>query len=372
MITSQRLAASLTPLDAALALLLEGLAPVAPVALPPAQALGCIAADTPPLTAFPPFDLAIVDGWASASADLVGASAWSPLFTTTSPVWVDAGDRMPPGCDCVVDVAAVERNDSGFQISSEAIPGQGVRRRGGDVAEAASIAAGRSVRPLDLVIARAAGLQQLAVRRPRLHLIDIPAATGDTVTANLIAESAGGAGSEVTRIEAGGRDADSVATAFDYDDCDLFVTIGGTGVGRRDATVEAIAARGTLLAHGIALQPGRSAAIGRIGTRPVIALPGAPDQALAGWWSFALPVLDLLSGRVARPTVSLPLARKIASAVGIAEIVLLRQGDAAWMPVAVGDLPLSAIAGADAWHAVAAGSEGYAAGTAVSGYILRD
>ena len=75
------------------------------------------------------------------------------------------------------------------------------------------------------------------------------------------------------------------------------VTIGGTGVGRTDATIEALASRGALLAHGIALQPGRTAAIGRIAGRAAIALPGAPDQALAGWWTLVLPVLDRLSGR---------------------------------------------------------------------------
>ena len=46
---------------------------------------------------------------------------------------------------------------------------------------------------------------------------------------------------------------------------------------------------------------------------------------------------------------TLPLARKIASSVGIAEIVLLEREDGAWMPLAVGDMSLDAIARADAW-----------------------
>ena len=66
-------------------------------------------------------------------------------------------------------------------------------------------------------------------------------------------------------------------------------------------------------------------------TTPVIALPGAPDQALAAWWTLALPVLDRLSGRRPRKTVTLPLARKIASSVGIAEIVLLERKQGAWI-----------------------------------------
>jgi molybdopterin molybdotransferase len=372
MITIQRLAISLTPLDRVVATLLDGIAPVAPVALPLAETPGCIVAEMPPLKALPEFDLATADGWACRSEDLVGASSWSPVVLTDPPVRVEAGARMPPGCDCVVDASAVEQNGPLCQVCSEAVPGQGVRRAGGDIANGMSFGAGRPVGPLDLLIARAAGLQQLAVRRPRLRLIDVPAKAGTSVTTQLIAESAKGAGCEVVRVEAGGRDAQAVAMAFDSGACDLFVTVGGTGVGCTDATVNAIAARGALLAHGIALQPGRTAAIGRIGTTPVIALPGAADQALAGWLTLVLPVLDRLSGRMARAAVTLPLARKIASAVGIAEIVLLRKVDHSWLPVSVGDLPLQAIAAADAWLAVRGGSEGYAAGAPAAAYMLRD
>ena len=105
---------------------------------------------------------------------------------------------------------------------------------------------------------------------------------------------------------------------------------------------------------------------------PVIVLPGAPDQALAAWWTLALPVLDRLSGRQPRQAVTLPLARKIASSGGIAEIVLLEVNDGAWKPLAIVDLSLETIARADAWLAVPGGAEGFAAGTPVDAYMLRD
>jgi molybdopterin biosynthesis enzyme len=373
MMTPQRLTASLTSLDATLAALLEGMKPVALVEFPLSEALGCIAAELPPLKALPAFDMAAVDGWAFQSRDLVGASSYSPLALTGSPVWVEAGDRMPDGCDCVVDPDLVEQTGGLFQVSAETIPGQGVRRIGGDIAEGSSfIVAGRQIRALDLLTVRAAGLDTVAVRRPRLRLIDIPATAGTTVTAQLIAESARATGAEIIRIEAGGRDARSIATAFNAEPCDMLVSVGGTGVGRTDATIEALASCGKLRAHGIALRPGRTAAIGRIAGRPVIALPGAPDQALAAWLTLALPVLDRLSGREERQTTTLPLARKIASSVGIAEIVLVRKVDDAWMPLATGDLSLETIARADAWLAVPGASEGYAAGTPVDAYMLRD
>jgi molybdopterin molybdotransferase len=105
---------------------------------------------------------------------------------------------------------------------------------------------------------------------------------------------------------------------------------------------------------------------------PVVVLPGAPDQALAAWWTLALPVLDRFAGRAQRKTVNLPLARKIASHVGVAEIVLLERKQDMWTTLAVGDLSLDAIARAEAWLVVSGGSEGFAAGSPVDAYMLRE
>ena len=373
MIPTQRLPASLTPLDVALAALLQRVTPVAPVSLSLAEALGCVAADMPPLQAVPRRDIAASDGWALRARDLVGASSYTPLPLARPPVWVEAGDAMPEDCDCVVDADSVDHAGPRFQMLAEAIPGQGVRRAGADIAEGKSvIAPSRRIRRIDLLGARAAGLQSLNVRRPRLRLVDIPANSGYTDTVQLIAELAGAAGASTARAKAGGRDAASTAKAIEPGDCDLLVTIGGSGVGRTDAAIAALAARGEVVAHGIAVQPGRTAAVGRIGKIPVVALPGAPDQALAAWLTLVLPVLDRLSGLAPRQSITLPLARKIASSVGIGEIVLLERTENAWMPLAIGEMPLATIARSDAWLLVPGGSEGFAAGTPVDAYMLRD
>jgi molybdopterin molybdotransferase len=373
MIPTQRLPASLTPLDVALAALLQRVTPVAPVSLSLAEALGCVAADMPPLQAVPRRDTAASDGWALRARDLVGASSYTPLPLARPPVWVEAGDAMPEDCDCVVDADSVDHAGPRFQMLAEAIPGQGVRRAGADIAEGKSvIAPSRRIRRIDLLGARAAGLQSLNVRRPRLRLVDIPANSGYTDTVQLIAELAGAAGASTARAKAGGRDAASTAKAIEPGDCDLLVTIGGSGVGRTDAAIAALAARGEVVAHGIAVQPGRTAAVGRIGKIPVVALPGAPDQALAAWLTLVLPVLDRLSGLAPRQSITLPLARKIASSVGIGEIVLLERTENAWMPLAIGEMPLATIARSDAWLLAPGGSEGFAAGTPVDAYMLRD
>jgi molybdopterin biosynthesis enzyme len=370
MTSPQRLPNSLTPLDRALDTLLRGVEPVAPVELPLAQALRCIAAEMPPLPAHPPRDVAAADGYAFGARDLVGASSYSPLPLPTAPVWVEAGEALPEACDCVLDENSVDLSGPMTQVLAEAVPGQGARRAGGDIAAGRLVVeAGWRVRPRDLLLARAAGLEQLRVRRPRLRIVNVP---GGTVTAELVAESARAAGAEVFSVTAAGRDAASIAAALDDKACDLILVVGGSGVGRTDAAVSALASRGQVLAHGIALQPGRTSAAGRIGNAAVVVLPGAPDQAFAAWWTLALPTFDRLSGRRARKTVNLPLARKIASSVGIADIALLERQQEMWAPVAVGELSLDAIARAEALLVISGGSEGFASGSPVDATMVRD
>jgi molybdopterin biosynthesis enzyme len=370
MTSPQRLPTSLTPLDMARDALLQGVEPVAPVEFALKEALRCIAAGMPPLPAYPPRDTAAADGYAFCARDLVGASSYSPLPLSAQPVWVEAGEAIPEACDCVLDSDSVDLSGPMPQVLAEAIPGQGVRRAGGDIAAGSLVVeAGRRVLPRDLLLARASGIERLNVRRPRLRIVNVP---GGSVTADLIAESAQATGAETVSFIAAGRDAGSIAAALDDGACDLLLIVGGSGVGRTDAAVTALAARGKILSHGIALQPGRTSAVGRLGKMPVVVLPGAPDQALAAWWTLALPVLDRLSGRRQRKTVNLPLARKIASSVGIAEIVLLERKQDMWATLAVGELSLDAIARAEAWLVVSGGSEGFAAGAPVDAYMLRD
>ena len=104
----QRLPPSLTPLETGLAALLRGVDPVVPVELPLIEAAGCVSAGMPLLPASPPRDIAAADGWALCASDLVGASSYSPLPLAGLPVWVEAGGAMPAGCDCVLDVNAVD------------------------------------------------------------------------------------------------------------------------------------------------------------------------------------------------------------------------------------------------------------------------
>ncbi|MCT7377169.1 molybdopterin-binding protein [Chelativorans salis] len=363
----------LTSLETALTAMLDELAPVAPTFLPLNEALGRIAAEMESLRdPLPPCSTAVMDGWALRALDLTGASAYSPVPLAASPAWVEAGDAMPEGCDCVLEADLVDCSGPISQAFAEAIPGTGVRRAGEDMAAGGPVSLpGRPLSALDLLVLRSAGLDKVAVRIPRLRVVDI-AANSDGLTAPFVHEYATAAGAKVTDIETVGRDANSIASTLDKGECDLILLSGGTGRGRTDATAEALAARGALIAHDIALQPGQSAAVGRIGQLPIIALPGAPDQAFAAFLALVQPVLDRLSGRSERRGMVLPLARKISSGVGIAELVLLKREQAAWMPLAASRLSLDHMRSADAWLIVPGDSEGHAAGTPIEAFLLRD
>jgi len=258
------------------------------------------------------------------------------------------------------------------QVLTEAIPGQGVRRAGEDIAVGQLPAIpGRRISAFDILCARRGGLAHLPVRRPRLRLIDLDSVNAARLTADFAEMRAGSAGADVARVSCK-RDVASIANGILEETADLIVLVGGTGAGRNDQTAAAIAQAGERFAHGIALQPGRTAAFGRVGHIPVIALPGQPDQALAVWLALVEPILRALTGSGPRDPVSMPLARKISSGIGVTEIVLLKQTERAWTPLSVGALPPAQLVSADAWCLIPAMSEGHAAGTPVAGFSLHE
>lgn len=365
---------TLTSLEMAHAALLDGVGPVDSRFVPLDQALGRVAAAMPPVaSALPSRDTAAIDGWACRALDLVGASAYSPLALSAVPAWVETGDAMPQGSDCVLRADLVDCSGPIALAVAEAAPGQGVRRVGEDMAaQRPPILEGGVIRAADLLVARIAGLAQLTVRSPRVRLVDVAAASHETFSAHLVRESLMASNATVAAMETASRDAASIAAALASEACDLLVLIGGTGEGRTDATAEALARSGALIAHRIAVQPGGTTAIGRLGDTPVVALAGSPDQALAGFLAFVRPVLDRLSNRSEHMGITLPLSRKIASRVGLSEIVLLGRERDMWKPLAIGDFSLEAMRLADAWLAVPGESEGYAAGTTIAAMPLRN
>src|SRR5262249_21924871 len=140
----------------------------------------------------------------------------------------------------------------------------------------------------------------------------------------------------------------------------------GTGRGRSDTRVRALSAGGELSANGIALTPAETAAFGTVGLRPVLALPGRLDAALAAWHVLGQLLLARLAGNVEPPSLRrAKLTRKVSSTVGLAELVPVRCDGASATPIASGYVPLSALAQANGWVLIRPDSEGYPEGSEV-------
>ena len=103
---------------------------------------------------------------------------------------------------------------------------------------------------------------------------------------------------------------------------------------------------GQLAFHGIGITPGETTAIGFSGPRPVLLLPGRIDAALAGWLTVGRRMLARRAFRlIEEQPFAAELARKIASPLGLAEVVAVRRRLGKVEPVAQG---LSVDAGAGA------------------------
>ncbi len=80
-----------------------------------------------------------------------------------------------------------------------------------------------------------------------------------------------------------------------------------------------------------------------------------------------LPLVDRLSGSSegGDPSTTVPLTRKVASPIGLVEIVPVRLKKGGAEPIASGYWPLAPLAGTDGWILVPANSEGFPAGSEV-------
>jgi molybdopterin biosynthesis enzyme len=312
------------------------------------------------------------DGLACASADLVGVSAFSPASLMRAPLRVEIGDPLPEGCDCVVDRACVEALGPVYAVSHAAAPGEGVTRAGEDLRAGALLArSGARVQAPLASLLHAAGLRATRLRRPALRLVAAASHAGAQTSA-FICALLQAAGARVDLCVAAGRSLEDLRACLDVAGVDALVSVGGTGAGESDATIAALRARGTQLAHGLALAPGSSAAFGLLMGAPVLALPGRADGALAAWLALGLPMLRSLAGASAPPPLeAAPLTRKITSAPGMSELVLFERVGAGWRPFGAGAQSLDVMARAEGFLVSPAGSEGLAAGAFVAPLSLR-
>jgi molybdopterin molybdotransferase len=362
-IDSSQAISRLTPLAEVLAMADACVKPVAPRTIDVALAAGRTLAGDAVVHARPNAATALADGWAMNADETQGAGSYAPALLMRAPQRVETGQPMPPDTDGVAPFDAVRLGRDRAEALSPVNPGESVLPAGGDCDPAIPLRrAGERLRLTDLAAFAAAGLARISVREPRIHVLPVRGNAIINAAARLVAsdiERNGGA----PRIETG-RD---LKLAFAADSPDGIVVIGGTGSGRNDTSVQLLAREGTLAVHGIAITPGETAALGFVGSRPVLLLPGRLDGALAVWLTIGRRLLARFAGGDdGEPAANVRLARKVSSPLGLAEFVPVRRSGDTAEPLAAKYLPFSTLARADGWILVPAGSEGYSEGATVA------
>ena len=134
-------------------------------------------------------------------------------------------------------------------------------------------------------------------------------------------------------------------------DCDLIVFSGGSSVGDRDLVVDAIAARGEMIFHGIAVRPGKPTAFAMVGGTPFFGMPGNPTSCLSNAYILLLPYLRALARlpRHTPRTVEAPLGRRIASAVNRHQFYTVRLREGVAYPAFKGSGDITSLSQADGY-----------------------
>ena len=306
----------------------------------------------------PGFDRAAMDGFAVRARDTFGATSTNALPLHLAPGRGAAGGQrgrigpgecrpiatgapLPRGANAVAMLERCRKLPGGVvEVETALTPEENVARRGEDVrAGQTLLVAGMRLSPQDIALAAALGVPRLEVaRRPRVAVLS----TGDelqepgAVRGAASVFDANRPGALAAVLEAGGepvdlgiaRDARGAIEArlrAGLRRADMVVVSGGTSVGERDFVPEAMAALGKpgILVHGVAIRPGYPVALGAVGRKPFVLLPGSPVAAVLAVQEFVVPALRRMLG--ARPEklprgaiVRARVTRRIAGAPGLA------------------------------------------------------
>jgi molybdopterin molybdotransferase len=353
----------LTPLAAVRTLIASRVEATKPGPIDRAFGLGTTLASDVIASERPARAIALHDGFAVAAASVADASSYTPVPLTVTAARIDVGGALPNGTDAVLPLDAVVLRGTSAEAIASVAPGDHVLAAGGDATAAAPLRrAGERVRAIDLAALAAADIATLTVRAPRICVARGSGFASPPIEAALTLLK--------TMAAAAGADAlgsDTLDRALADDRIDAVIAIGGTGSGRRDAAVSDLARVGEVEVHGIAVAPGETAAFGFVGRRPVLLIPGRVDAVLSVWLLVGrYLVAKLAGGRVEDLPTMLPLKRKVASTIGLTELIPVRCADGMAEPLASGYLSFTALARSDGWIVVPADSEGFAPGAPVA------
>ncbi len=309
----------------------------------------------------PSFRRSAMDGYAVRGEDTFGASDWDSIplelrgqalpgapfegsVGVGQAVRIMTGAPIPEGADAVVMAEVCREREGRVEVREPVAPHKNVGAVGEDIREGERVLqANRRLRPQDAGLLASLGIGEVpCVRRPRVRLV----VTGDellppgsrpegariidsnSVVLRGLVERDGG---ELLPHEILPDRPDRIQEALGLGDADVLLVSGGSSVGMEDHAPRLVAELGHLDFHGVSMRPSSPAGVGRVpkagpagALALVFLLPGNPVSCLCAYEFVAGPALRALGGRSrAWPhrRVRLPLARKIASAVGRTDYV---------------------------------------------------
>lgn len=283
--------------------------------------------------ALPHFDRATMDGYAVKARDTFGASETLPALLEISgeavmgeevtlqlesgrAVAVPTGGMLPRGADAVVMAEYTHHLDENtIEVFRPVAPGDNMVKAGEEIAYGEQLfPRGRRLRAQDVGLLAALGVTEVALyRRPRVAII----ASGDEIVPASSAAPPPGKIRDVNSFTLAAMVRQTGATVGTSrvvpDDLDELVTVsrdaladndmlllsGGSSVGVRDFTLKVLDhfPDAELLAHGVAIRPGKPTILARIGEKIFWGLPGQPVSALMTCRAFVRPCLAILEGQ---------------------------------------------------------------------------
>lgn len=357
----------------------------------------------------PPFDRSAMDGYAVKASDTFGCSVVKPAELSLKG-FVDVGARppinivegeaaqiatgamMPSGADAVVMVEYTKLSASKVYVYKPVTPGENVSRRGEDLREGDVVArAGRILRPEDLALMASCNITHIPVtRKPAVAIIPTGreiAPPGEAKPPETIPDANSYSLQALTKLYGGlaklfnpiPSTVEEVKKAL-YESLEYDVTtfIGGSSVGEEDIVPYVISKEGLLLAHGLAIRPGKPTAIGVVKGKPVFSLPGFPVASMIAFEEVVCPVIQKLLGASIgsiRPLVKAKVSKAIPSEVGRRVYVRVKleevEGVLYATPIrTAGSGIISSMAKADGFTIIPEGKEGVNEGEEVPVYLL--
>lgn len=373
---------------------------------PMAEAVGCVLDEDVVCPAdLPPFDRAIMDGYAVRAEDTFGASEGLPAYLKIAGevrmgedsgfalshqqcAAIPTGGMLPEGADAVVMVEHTQPwGDDSVEILRPVAPGENVVRRGDDAREGDVILlAGHRLRPQDISALAGIGRATVVVRRPRVavlstgselvpHTEDVAPGQIRDMNGPALRAAVRALGGEPVDLGLVSDDPALIANVMrrGLTEADLLLVSGGTSVGVEDVIHELIDALGKpgVLVHGLAVKPGKPVVIGLVDGVPVFGMPGHPTSCLIIFRELVAPLVQLACGDRRDPPAPAKarMTRNFASQAGREEFlpVRLEQRDGAWeaTPLLGPSALIWTLVRADGLVRIAAAAEGLYAGDEV-------